>query len=191
MAADHNPPTVFFDRDGTLNHDTSYLKSPDELVLFPDVVTAVKRCNEAGIRVIVVTNQSGLARGFFSQEDLDAVHQKLRERLRDSGAWIDDIFVCPHHPDDGCRCRKPNPGMIEQAQARYPIDLTKSYLVGDKSIDVELAAKMQIKGLLVETGPSCSEELQRIQAHHLSVAHVGKCLQDTVDWILADVKRVV
>ncbi len=190
MSVDQSHATVFFDRDGTLNHDTSFIKTPEELVLFPDAVTAVKRCNDAGIRVLMVTNQSGLARGFFSQADLDGIHRCLREQLRDGGAWIDDIFICPHHPDDGCRCRKPNPGMIEQAMARYPIDLAKSYVVGDKSIDVELAAKTQVKGLLVTTGPSSAEELRVIRAHHLPVAHVAECLQNAVDWILADVKRV-
>lgn len=190
MATDQGFPTVFFDRDGTLNHDSSYLKSPDELVLFPDVVSAVKLCNEAGIRVIVVTNQSGLARGYFSQADLDSIHQKLREILRKGGAWIDAIFICPHHPEDGCRCRKPNPGMIEQAQALYPIELGKSYVVGDKSIDVGLAAKMQIKGLLVTTGPSHEEELQRIKISQLPVAHVAENLLDAVEWILADIKRM-
>jgi histidinol-phosphate phosphatase family protein len=189
MSVEQSRTTVFLDRDGTLNHDTSYIKNSGELVLFPDAVTAVKRCNDAGIRVLVVTNQSGLARGYFSQADLDGIHRCLREQLRDGGAWIDDIFICPHHPDDGCQCRKPNPGMIEQAMARYPIDLAKSYVVGDKSIDVELAAKTQVKGLLVTTGPSSAEELRMIQAHHLPVAHVAKCLQDAVDWILADVER--
>ena len=190
MSVDQSRATVFFDCDGTLNHDTSYIKTSREFVLFPDAVTAVKRCNDAGILVLVVTNQSGLARGYFSQADLDGIHRCLREQLRDGGAWIDDIFICPHHPDDGCQCRKPNPGMIEQAMARYPIDLAKSYVVGDKSIDVELAAKTQVKGLLVTTGPSSAEELRMIRAHHLPVVHVAECLQDAVDWILADVKRV-
>jgi heptosyltransferase-2 len=187
---DQESPTIFFDRDGTLNHDSSYLKSPDELVLFPDVVSAVKQCNDAGIRVIVVTNQSGLARGYFSQADLDAIHQKLREMLREGGAWIDDILVCPHFPDDGCRCRKPNPGMIEQAQALYPVELRRSYVVGDKSIDVGLAAKVQIKGILVTTGPSHEEELRRIKTSQLPVAHVAENLLDAVEWILADIKRM-
>ncbi|MCH7615947.1 MAG: HAD family hydrolase [Nitrospinae bacterium] len=190
MSVDQSRATVFFDRDGTLNPDTSYIKTSGEFVLFPDAVTAVKRCNDAGILVLVVTNQSGLARGYFSQADLDGIHRCLREQLRDGGAWIDDIFICPHHPDDGCQCRKPNPGMIEQAMARYPIDLAKSYVVGDKSIDVELAAKTHVKGLLVTTGPTSAEELRMIRAHHLPVAYVAECLQDAVDWILADVECV-
>ncbi len=189
MSEDQNAATIFFDRDGTLNHDTSYIKTPDELVLFPDTLAAIKQCNDAGIRVVVVSNQSGLARGYFSQGDLDSIHQYLCDLLRDGGAWIDEFFVCPHHPDDACWCRKPNPGMIEQAFARYPITLGKSYVVGDKYIDVELAAKAQVKGLLVKTGPSSKEALRMIDANHLPVAYVAECLLDAVKWILNDVKE--
>lgn len=188
MSKDQNTATVFFDRDGTLNQDTSYIKTPEELVLFPDTLTAIKLCNDAGIRVMVVSNQSGLARGYFSLTDLESIHQYLRDQLGEGGAWIDDFFVCPHHPDDACWCRKPNPGMIEQASARYPISLAKSYVVGDKYIDVELAAKAKLKGLLVKTGPSCEEALRMIQANHLPVACVAECLLDAVNWILHDVK---
>ena len=187
---DHALATVFFDRDGTLNHDTSYIKTPEELVLFPDAAASVKRCNDAGIRVLVITNQSGLARGYFSQEDLDAVHCSLRERLREGDAWIDDIFVCPHHPEAACVCRKPKTGMIEQAMARYPIDRTKSYVIGDKSIDLELAARAHIKGLLVKTSPYSEEALGLIQTHHLPAAHVANCLREAVEWVVNDVERI-
>lgn len=188
MSIGQIPATVFFDRDGTLNHDTSYIKSPQDFVLFPDAVTSVKQCNDAGLRVMVVTNQSGLARGYFSQKDLDEIHQYMREQFRVGGAWIDDIFMCPHHPDENCWCRKPNPGMIEQAGARYPLDLNKSYVVGDKYIDVELAVKAKIKGVLVKTGPSSDEALQMIKINCLPVAHVAESLQDAVCWILNDAK---
>ncbi len=190
MPEDQALATVFFDRDGTLNYDTSYIKTPKELILFSDTRLAIKKCNDVGMRVIVVSNQSGLARGYFSRADLEAIHQYLRDQLREGGAWIDDIFVCPHHPDDACWCRKPNPGMIEQASARYPINLAKSYVVGDKDIDVELAAKAKIKGLLVKTGPSSEDALQMIQANNLPLAFVAECLQDAVHWIIDDVKRV-
>jgi len=179
--------TVFLDRDGTLNHDTSYIKTPEEFVLFPDTLAAVKQCNGAGLRVFVVTNQSGLARGYFSQNDLDAIHQSLREKLDAGGAWVDDILVCPHHPDDGCWCRKPNPGLIDQAVARYPIDMKKSYMVGDKYIDLELAVKAKIKGVLVKTGPLSQEAYTRSMESNLPVSYVATSLQDAVTWILNDV----
>lgn len=189
MSSEQEVSTIFFDRDGTLNHDTSYIKTPDELVLFPDTLDAIKQCNDAGLRVVVVSNQSGLARGYFTQRDLELIHQSLRDQLNEGGAWIDDIFICPHHPDDACWCRKPNPGMIEQSSARHPINLAKSYVVGDKYIDVELAAKAQVKGLLVKTGPSSEEALRMIQANHLPVACVAECLGDAVNWILNDIKE--
>ena len=179
--------TVFLDRDGTLNHDTSYIKTPEEFVLFPDTLAAVKQCNGAGLRVLVVTNQSGLARGYFSQNDLDAIHQSLREKLNAGGAWVDDILVCPHHPDDGCWCRKPNPGLIDQDAVRYPIDLKKSYMVGDKYIDLELAVKAKIKGVLVKTGPLSQEAYARSMESNLPVSYVATSLQDAVTWILNDV----
>ena len=186
ISVNQHKAAVFFDRDGTLNHDTSYLNTPSELVLFPDTISSVQRCNNASLRVLVITNQSGLARGYFPQAALEAIHQSLREQLDGGGAWIDDIFVCPHHPDDACVCRKPNPGLIEQAMARYPIDLSKSYVIGDRSADIELAARMQIKGLLVTTGPCSDKALQMIEAHDLPVAQVVARLQDAVDWILHD-----
>ncbi|MDT7041811.1 D-glycero-beta-D-manno-heptose 1,7-bisphosphate 7-phosphatase [Candidatus Nitronereus thalassa] len=188
MAVNEKRPTLFFDRDGTLNRDTGYIKSPEELVLFPGVVEAIKQCNDLGMPVMVVTNQSGLARGFFTTEDLESIHQHLKDQLCNGGAWIDDIFVCPHHPDDGCECRKPNPGMIEQAAARYSIDLEKSYVVGDKYIDVELAARSGLKGVLVKTGPSSEEAHCMIQANQLSVVFIADGLKDAVDWILQDIQ---
>jgi len=189
MSVEHSHATVFFDRDGTLNRDTGYIKTREELVLFPDTIPAVKRCNDAGLTVIVITNQSGLARGYFSGSDLRAIHEELRGQLLAEGAWIDDILVCPHHPEEGCWCRKPNPGMIEQAAARHEIDLTKSYLVGDKYMDVALAARAKIKGILVKTGPLSEEAIGMIQDHHLSVSYVANRLLDAVDWILEDINQ--
>jgi len=103
--------TVFFDRDGTLNPDPGYIRSPDQFELFPGVAQAMAKLKQAGARLIVVTNQSGVARGFVSSADLDAIHAKLGHLLGEAGASLDAIHVCPHHPDDACECRKPN--MIE------------------------------------------------------------------------------
>lgn len=191
MPVSRSYPTVFFDRDGTLNYDKGYIKTPEDLALFPDTIRAVKQCNEAGLRVFVVTNQSGLGRGFFSQTELDAIHKSLHEQLRAGDAWVDDVFFCPHHPEDGCWCRKPNPGLIDQATARYPINLAKSYMVGDKYADVEVAVRAKIKGLLVKTSPFSQEALRLIQANNMPVAHVADSLQDAVDWILHDIARIV
>ena len=175
---------VFVDRDGTLNHDTDYLSSPDQFELFPDVAEAVRRLNLAGLKVILVTNQSGIARGYFSLRDLEAIHRKLRDGLTESKAWLDDVLFCPHHPDDGCRCRKPNPGMIERALVRHTIDVPKSYVVGDRHLDVELAHRVGAKGVLVMTGSNSDDSLAICQKKKLPVDFIAPCFSDAVSWIL-------
>jgi heptosyltransferase-2 len=106
---------VFLDRDGTLNIDTGYLKSPDDLTVLPGVGAALARLKQAGARLIVVTNQSGLGRGYFTSKDLEAIHHKLRLVLAEDGVTLDGVYFCPHHPDDRCNCRKPARGMIDRA----------------------------------------------------------------------------
>ena len=175
---------VFVDRDGTLNRDVDYLSSPDQFELFPDVAEAVRQLNLAGLKVILVTNQSGIARGYFSLRDLESIHQKLRSCLTESKAWLDDVLFCPHHPDDGCRCRKPNPGMIEQALARHEIDVSKSYVVGDRHLDIELAHRVGAKGVLVMTGTTSDDSLATCHKKKLPVAFIAPCFSDAVSWIL-------
>ncbi len=174
------------DRDGTLNPDVAYLSSPDAFALFPQVPESVARLNRAGLKVILVTNQSGLARGYFSLGDVEAIHAKLRAGLMRSGAWLDDVLCCPHHPDDGCRCRKPGPGMIEQATARHAIDVSKSYVVGDQPRDVELAHRVGAKGILVMTGPRSEEALALCHTQRVVIDFVASCFADAVSWILRD-----
>ncbi|HVG03169.1 MAG TPA: lipopolysaccharide heptosyltransferase II, partial [Nitrospira sp.] len=123
--------TVFLDRDGTLNRDTGYIKSPDELILLPGVGAALARLKQAGARLVVVTNQSGLGRGYFAGKDLEAIHAKLRMLLADDHVTLDGIYFCPHRPDDRCNCRKPAPGMIDRAVAELRIDLDRAYVIGD------------------------------------------------------------
>ncbi len=175
---------VFVDRDGTLNRDVDYLSSPDQFELFPDVAASVRRLNLAGLKVIVVTNQSGIARGYFLLADLHSIHRKLQDCLAQSRAWLDDVLFCPHHPDDGCWCRKPNPGMIEQALARYPIDVSKSYIVGDRHIDIELAHRVGAKSVLVMTGTNSDDSLAICQNKKLSVAFIAPSFSEAVSWIL-------
>ena len=177
---------MFVDRDGTLNPDVNYLSSPDAFELFPQVPESVARLNRAGLKVILVTNQSGLARGYFSLGDLEAIHEKLKSGLARSKAWLDGIVFCPHHPDARCRCRKPNPGMIEQATARHAIDVSKSYVVGDQSRDVELAHRVGAKGILVMTGPRSDESLAICQTQRVLIDFVATCFSDAVSWILGD-----
>lgn len=188
MSCDTFKPTVFLDRDGTLNQDIGYIKSPDEFRVFPFTGTAIQQLNKAGIRAIIATNQSGISRGYFSLVTLQAVHEKLRVELHKNGAWIDDIFYCPHHPDEQCYCRKPNPGMLEQASAKHNIDLTQSYVVGDKYIDFKLAQNVGAHSVLVKTGPFSEEALSIINENNDVLDFIGRDLSEAVDWIVGDIK---
>lgn len=179
--------TVFFDRDGTLNQDCGYVTSPNKLILFTGSASAIARLNQAGIRVALVTNQSGVARGLLTLAELHNIHEKLQLVLRAEGAWLDAIFVCPHHPDENCWCRKPNTGLLNQAAAQFGLDLTCSYVVGDKDIDLDLARRVGGIGVLVMTGPSSAETLKAMENRKIPVAYVASSITEAVDWIFQDV----
>jgi D-glycero-D-manno-heptose 1,7-bisphosphate phosphatase len=140
---------VFVDRDGTICFDKHYLSDPNGLELIPTVAEGIKRLNDAKLTVIVVTNQSGVGRGYFTEETLKTVHDRLRKILASHGAKIDDIFYCPHRPDEGCKCRKPAPGMLIQAKDKHGFDLTRSFVIGDRMMDVGMAHAVGAKGILV------------------------------------------
>lgn len=140
---------VFVDRDGTICFDKHYLADPNGLELLPTVAEGIKKINDAGIPVIVVTNQSGIARGYFTPVRLDEIHSRLREALAVRGAHVDDIFYCPHLPGSGCPCRKPAPGMLLQARDKHGFDLSRSFVIGDRMMDVELAHAVNAIGILV------------------------------------------
>ena len=143
---------VFLDRDGTINEEVGYLRSPSQVRLLAGAGEAVRLLKEAGWRVIIITNQSGIARGFIDDHILESIHTRLAEQLQDCGAAVDDILFCPHHPDDQCGCRKPETGLLDLARSRFDIDLTASWVVGDKAIDVELGKKAGCRTALVLTG---------------------------------------
>lgn len=140
---------VFVDRDGTICLDKHYLADPNGLELIPTVAEGIKMLNDAGIPVIVVTNQSGIARGHFTPERLNEIHDRMRGALAASGAHVDDVFYCPHMPDAGCACRKPAPGMLLRAMEKHGFDLGRSFVIGDRMMDVELAHAVGAKGVLV------------------------------------------
>jgi len=183
--------TIFLDRDGTLNPDPGYITSPDQFELFPGVSEALANLKRAGARLIVVTNQSGVARGLLSRDDLDAVHMKLQRLLEGAGASLDAIYFCPHHPDDGCECRKPNRGMIDQAVQEWGIDLDRSYLIGDHIRDVELAKRVGGRSILVTTGVVSPQEAERLKASGAAPDWIASSLTEAADWLLADAKRDV
>ena len=152
-------PAVFLDRDGTLNLEVDYLCRPDDVVLIPGAARAIARLNEKNILVILITNQSGIGRGLFSWQDYQTVMQKIEELLAHVGAHMDDSYVCPFHDDGNGEYRqtdhpdrKPNPGMIIKAAEKHHIDLTRSWMIGDKEIDLEAGRKAGCRTALVLTG---------------------------------------
>lgn len=155
-------PAVFLDRDGTLNAEVDFLCDPRDLRLLPGAAEAVRRLNEAGRVCVVVTNQSGIARGLLDEAQLAVVHAELERQLAAGGARLDALYHCPHHPDHGevreCECRKPLPGLLRRAALDLELDLSASLVVGDSARDVEAGAALGVPGLLVESGKPLSDE---------------------------------
>lgn len=144
---------IVLDRDGVINQDSdSYIKSADEWVAIPGSLEAIARLNQSGYRILVATNQSGLGRGLFSIDDLNAIHRKLRRELSVLGAQIESIFFCPHTPDAHCRCRKPLPGLLEDIARRLRIDLNGLPVIGDSLRDIQATQAAGASPILVLTG---------------------------------------
>ncbi len=182
-------PAVFLDRDGTLVEEVGYLDRLDRLRLFPWSLDAVRLLNQAGFAVCVVSNQAGVARGFFEEAFVEEVRRDIDARAAAAGARIDGWYYCPHHPDAPlpqyrrqCECRKPRPGMIEQAARDLQIDPARSYVVGDRWLDVQLATNVGATGILVRTGYGASEE--RHAPEGTKAALVADNLIEAVSWIL-------
>lgn len=143
---------MFLDRDGTILDEVGYLNHIDRFHLYPFAAGAIRRLNEAGMVVIVVTNQSGVGRDFFPESLVHATHEKLKAELARGGAHVDGIYFCPHSGADNCECRKPKPGMLRRAEQEHNLDMVKSFVVGDRYVDVELAQKAGCRSVLVMTG---------------------------------------
>ena len=127
---------VFLDRDGTIAKDVPYCPGPEQFELLPGAYEGIKKLNTAGFKVILVTNQSGIGRGYFTEDALGLVHEKMKADLAARGAHLDGIYYCPHHPDENCDCRKPKPKLILQAAEEHHIDLARSYFIGDTANDI-------------------------------------------------------
>ena len=153
---------VFLDRDGTIGEEMGYVNHVDRFQIFPYAAEAIRQLNLAEIPVIVVTNQSGIARNIFPESLVHEVHKKMVAQLAAGGAWIDAIYFCPHKSEDACECRKPNPGLLQQAAREHALDLTASWVVGDRYADLEMAYAAGARGILVMTGYGRGEyELHR------------------------------
>jgi D-glycero-D-manno-heptose 1,7-bisphosphate phosphatase len=150
---------IAIDRDGVINHDSDdYIKSPDEWVPIDGSLEAIARLNHSGYTVVVVSNQSGLARGYFDIQALNAMHQKMDAMLSDIGGRVDAVFFCPHGPDDGCSCRKPKPGMLLEVGQRFNVPLQELVFIGDSISDVDAAGHALCKAILVRTGKGLKAE---------------------------------
>jgi len=185
---------IFLDRDGTMNVSKGFISNDDDLELIPGTIEAIKAINKSGALAIVITNQPVIARGECSFEELHNIHNKLKTLLGEKGAFVDDIFYCPHHPDKGfegevpelkfdCECRKPKTGMINEAVDKYNIDLSKSYMVGDSTMDLELARNAGVKSVLVDTGFAGNDG-----KYDRSCDIEAKDLLDAVEKIIKDMK---
>jgi len=188
------------DRDGCLTEEVGYVNHPSRLRLLPRTAEAIARLNRAGVPAVMVTNQAGIARGYFSEETLQATHARLHEALAAAGARLDGAYTCTHHPSEGqppyradCDCRKPRPGLLRRAAAELGLDLAASVMVGDKLSDVAVGHTVGAAGILVLTGYGRGEwEYRR---HYSSAGpsagrsvkpdHVAEDLLDAVEWALA------
>jgi D-glycero-D-manno-heptose 1,7-bisphosphate phosphatase len=179
-------PAVFLDRDGTLNEEMGYINHLSRFRLLPQAVAAIRRLNEAGIKVVVVTNQSGAARGYFPASLVEEIHAHLKQLLAAEGAHLDGIYACLHGPADGCACRKPSPTLLEQAARDLDLDLARSYVVGDRYKDIETAANAGAKGILVLTGYGLGEYEYLRHTWPVPPVQVAPDLGEAVEWILRD-----
>ncbi|MBI2216389.1 MAG: HAD family hydrolase [Candidatus Rokubacteria bacterium] len=184
-------PAVFVDRDGTLTEEVGYVNHPKRLRLLPRSVEAIRCLNQAGVAAVVVTNQAGIARGYFSEDVLHAVNTALASALEAGGARLDGVYVCPHHPSEGappwrsdCDCRKPRPGLLLRAAADLGLDLTASTIVGDKASDLEVAPRVGARSVLVLTGYGLGEWEYRRDTFSVMPDHVADDLLGAVEWVL-------
>jgi D-glycero-D-manno-heptose 1,7-bisphosphate phosphatase len=174
---------VILDRDGVINQDSDrYIKGPEEWLPIPGSLEAIARLNYFGYKVVVASNQSGLARGLFTIDDLNAIHQKFRQHLDRVGGQVEGIFFCPHGPEDGCDCRKPQPGLLWQIRERLGLELQGVPVVGDSLRDIESALAVGAWPILVETGKGT--RTRRTHLDELAGVPVYPDLAAAVDYIL-------
>lgn len=178
---------VFLDRDGTIIEDTDYISSPAQIKFIPGAVEAVKMLKNAGYKIIIISNQSGVARGLITEDMLQTIDKLIHRTILNGGGHVDGSYYCPHHPEHGvypykqsCECRKPHTGLIKRAVKEHDIDLSKSFMVGDHSTDIETARRAGIPSVFVMTGHG-KEEKEKLKSQP---DHFAPDLLSAVKWIL-------
>ena len=170
-------PYLILDRDGTLIKEKHYLSDPDQVELIDGVVVGLRRIRELNWGLIVVTNQSGLGRGYFDKAHLEMVNERMMDYLAEEGVSLDGIYYCPHTPDIGCRCRKPKPGLIMQAAKDFDFDPRECVVVGDKICDIELGSRVGAKTILVRSGYGAETEKRQNCNADFIIDHAGSLIE--------------
>jgi D-glycero-D-manno-heptose 1,7-bisphosphate phosphatase len=181
-------PAVFLDRDGTISEEVGYLNDASRFRMFPFAAHAIRKLNDAKLPVIVVTNQSGVGRGLFSESMVHTVHDVMTRQLTAEGAHLTAIYYCPHTTDDDCECRKPKPGLLERAAREHHVNLSQSFVVGDRYGDIALAHGTSSRGVLVRTGYGEEDLRENSATWPRQPDFVADDLATAVDWILRQAK---
>jgi len=194
MKTKTNNIAVFIDRDGTVTVEGGYINDPNRLTLLPRSARAIRLLNKNGIKAILATNQAGIARGYFDEPTLKKTLERLNLLLAVEGAYLDGIYYCPHHPTAGkppfrkkCSCRKPLPGMLTKAKKDFNLDLSRCFVIGDKSSDVSLARVVNAKAIIVKTGYG-EGEIELNGSKKISADFIADDLLDAVEWIINGIK---
>lgn len=174
---------VFIDRDGTINIDGPYLDNPDRFEMYQGVGEGVKKLKDDGFKIIVITNQSGIARGYFTEEVLSKIHERMEIEFDVFNVKLDGIYYCPHHTDDKCNCRKPKTGLFENAIEEHDIDVSQSYMIGDKILDVCAGKKIGVKTVLIPEAHVRDEILSTKNEWECHPDYVADDFMDAAEWI--------
>ena len=177
------PGAVFLDRDGVIIKDKGFISEPDDVVLVDGAPEAIKKMSSMGLKIVVITNQSGIGRGFFSESDYHGVMMRLYALLGESCATIDAAYFCPHAPREGCDCRKPLPGLALRAAKDLDIELSRSFVIGDKRSDMGLARAIGAKGILVRTGYGRQTEMEGDPLRDVVVDDIEAAAEVICGWI--------
>jgi D-glycero-D-manno-heptose 1,7-bisphosphate phosphatase len=177
-AANHH--AVFLDRDGTILEGTTYVGEVEHVGLIPRAPQALKGLQDAGYKLFIITNQSGVGRGYFTHEAVESIHAHLNEQFGEAGVRVDRYYVCPHHPEDNCECRKPKPKFLLDAAREYHLDLARCFMIGDRASDIQAGVNAGVRTVLVLTGGG----RETLAKQEVKPDHVARDIVDAAAWIL-------